>query len=995
MRKPFVFLTMEASKTTSKTSSLKALLLKAWRERWTDLQWGINIKTVLPRGVSGDVYNLADCILQQAMVGCGANQLVISYLKHSLSAQLVSHAAVLQRIAKFDAFHKPHCVVSLLDFVEGVLDGVTCKGKLEEGILAASVLSLVHWLLQVYHFAISKYPSSIPTHSPYIELFDRPASLLNIIINSDFLISMLYLARLDDQEQYADVIKKCGEISSLIMMNTQFKANVPIEESLKKLGFLELDKFSPLNNSTEPVTFCLQALLAIELLANPNADTQVFVNELLMVKRIKGYTMGRLYYELMRACLISLNDVSGSPSKQSIWGAFTFLKVPQIIHQLHGAVRTPDEKMEYSPEIIESFELLLQATPLLDILDSKCSCNCVQSLLEGLLKLNLVSEQHLTYFSQKREITSTRLQKLEPTGLQGSIPTFIMRAEPTLAGILKTMSADFVKIQDALYSMLCQVLSGKSLEVILAVATVEGKLKQFVSKLIKFNECSLQVSGDIGKAPQRALLFDISFLILCSIVQHYGAEAVLEEGGESFFEQWVRDCMVEKGVPKSPDQMLQKCEPSKIDLLIRQLNSPDFDFKNSQMKCHDLCINVCGAIKEVLFAWEQGSLSATDVKRILDALKQKMASLAVCASAWLCSYMHIVHHDALLKPMNMVQQFLTPLSEVELAQSDNFKERSVLMFQIIRKMQYDVHPPTASKTKVLSLSHSIISKQPIAEQLQDVWDDVKDRGWLHIESTHIFESLLNTGGPVWFVTNLVKEILRFRYQEDLDRAVDLAFALFHLNIEQCTQALLLQVLPQYLYNSQQSEELVEPQASVLAKLCVYCIYAALEFSHSNPSAITTKKRGRYEDAEDIEALCPTNKVRRLNDNTAESSTLFASTLPNPGYNQKTIILKEPLQSALQDLFKTFSQLVGRDGEISPQTHFIFQFLVFMVQCGRDRARVVLQGMPSDLVATLVKSLPELFSTGLLLRLYDIGTLGGRKSTARDLCMLRNMQLRPN
>jgi mediator of RNA polymerase II transcription subunit 24 len=45
-----------------------------------------------------------------------------------------------------------------------------------------------------------------------------------------------------------------------------------------------------------------------------------------------------------------------------------------------------------------------------------------------------------------------------------------------------------------------------------------------------------------------------------------------------------------------------------------------------------------------------------------------------------------------------------------------------------------------------------------------------------------------------------QEVLKFRYQEDLDRAVDLAFGVFHLDIEHCTLALLMQVLPQYLYN---------------------------------------------------------------------------------------------------------------------------------------------------------------------------------------------------
>jgi hypothetical protein len=48
--------------------------------------------------------------------------------------------------------------------------------------------------------------------------------------------------------------------------------------------------------------------------------------------------MPRLYSEVMRACLITLNDALGM-SIESQWGAFTFLKVPHILRQLHLAIR--------------------------------------------------------------------------------------------------------------------------------------------------------------------------------------------------------------------------------------------------------------------------------------------------------------------------------------------------------------------------------------------------------------------------------------------------------------------------------------------------------------------------------------------------------------------------------------------------------------------------------------------------------------------------------
>jgi len=110
----------------------------------------------------------------------------------------VSYAAVLQRISKYDAFHKPHCILSLLEFLESIQVGITCRGKPEEDLLAAAVLSIVHWLLQCYLHALTKTPQNNPLIPNSNEL-DKPASILQQILNSDFMCAMIYLAKYDDK----------------------------------------------------------------------------------------------------------------------------------------------------------------------------------------------------------------------------------------------------------------------------------------------------------------------------------------------------------------------------------------------------------------------------------------------------------------------------------------------------------------------------------------------------------------------------------------------------------------------------------------------------------------------------------------------------------------------------------------------------------------------------------------------------------------------------
>lgn len=131
--------------------------------------------------------------------------------------------------------------------------------------------------------------------------------------------------------------------------------------------------------------------------------------------------------------------------------------------------------------------------------------------------------------------------------------------------------------------------------------------------------------------------------------------------------------MAERNKPKCPRRMLQNVDAARVDALLAQINSPNPDFKSSNMKWHVACRSAMGAVKELLCAWESGALSACDVKRALDGLRAAACCLPVCAAAWLCAHVSITHQDALLKPMNMVQQFLTTIASEEM--QDNFKER--------------------------------------------------------------------------------------------------------------------------------------------------------------------------------------------------------------------------------------------------------------------------------------------------------------------------------
>ena len=135
-------------------------------------------------------------------------------------------------------------------------------------------------------------------------------------------------------------MRKCKEIEQCLVQNRSLEIPTlsSIKNCLKKLHQIELN----IKTECEPVTYCLQPLLAVEIMLNPGCETSYLVEKLIMLQRLKGYSNPRLYCDIMRAFLISLNSVLGT-SEEAQWGAFTILKLPHIFKQLHNDLKGNEE----------------------------------------------------------------------------------------------------------------------------------------------------------------------------------------------------------------------------------------------------------------------------------------------------------------------------------------------------------------------------------------------------------------------------------------------------------------------------------------------------------------------------------------------------------------------------------------------------------------------------------------------------------------------------
>jgi len=962
------------------------------------MQWSISLKRLLVPG--SDNAQLAELLLQQALVGSSPNHLMLSYLKHALTTHIVSQSAALRQLVQFSDINKAYSLRVLLDLVIDLTPRLSLCGCDEDSLaLAVSILYVYKWLYDVTYKALQKLEEN-PSQQEYSVLIEKCCTITGMIMEDSGAKALLCVARLDEPEVGRDIDQSTVNIRAYLGQVQKEVIDTSLRESLEKSLWtteklvVGCEEQTLLDVSHQPLNLTLNALLTQEAVLNPTNDITSFAEQIHIVEKTQGLSRPELYCEMFRTCLLGVIDAAGGQDEIK-WAAFAFLKLPQVIVSLATGSATASAELE------SGVNLLLAYTPLLDLADTKCgNCDTLNFLLSELAnKYSMLSEAQIKAFSTRRVAESQKGKVNEQGGAQQQSIGLILRAEPTVQSILKTLDAEYSRNQDALLGVLCHMLSGKSFELILAAAAATGRLQSFAIKLIKFNEFAKKSSGVSVENPKaagtRALLFDITFLMLCHIMQLYGTEIISTAGPDaanSFFVQWTMRCLPEDGKYKSLE-LLSPADHGKVELLLRQL-SPGEQLETNQTKWHEISHNTPYAIQEVLFAWEHGVLNNDKIKNIMDNVKSRMCCLPVVVSAWLCSYINISDDDIRKKPRSMLQHLVKPLALPDTANM-YYNERSHLMQIILQRMIQGVLPRGAgSRTSPYTLPPNTSAYEVLMETFRAC---VKNSS-VNLKAIHMFDNLILVGGAKWFCEHVVRETLSHNRIEDVNRALSLAVAVFHMDLESLTLSLLHRTIPSLLHADAPCKLalLTDPRGSALAKLAVMClttVHKMRTLQKDTAGVRRGRKRTRTDvemddDEEDAEDDRP-NKLRRLpiHDDLSLGDSGFnlgdllsAREEPDVGPMYDA---KDNLNKTMVNLFRLFGNVVCAN-KVCQKTGFVMAFITECVHAGPVTARFLLQFMPLSLVAQLVKVLPTEFTSELLLSVCDLTTTKSRRITTKIL-----------
>ena len=974
---------------SGKTAQLRTLAIKAWRERWTAGQFATQIKTVLGKGGSGDDYNLAECLLQQAMTGPAPNQLLLSLLDHCLASQLVSYSATINSVSKFTSFTRPHCTAALLQLLLDHAPFISCRSSSPEDCLslATALVSLSNWALATLNQTVVRLVE-LRDSSVDISNLTRVQQLLTWLTTDTNVTCLSYTGRCEDTELHQELLASAKTASKQCDQIYVFAADSPqLTESAQQLKQL-VDKMRSLEPSVNisrgvsrpesylELSYSIHSILSYDAILWPTSDLTQLAGQLNTVLNIKGVSLSVLVNSLVRCCLLAMNEHDGFDVLK--WDAFTLIKLPKLIQMIAGDNGRSD--------VVSGLKTVLESGALLDMTDARCKANTFELVARSMK--GLLSDQDIEDLValRQKQMEARKTADLKPPHDARDV-NLIIKADSTLATIIQTFENRTTEQSDfeSVLSVMFHIIKGSSFDLLLTASAANGSLTALVTKLLMFNEGCKESPGESVRVSQnRAALFDMTFLMLVYIIQCFGSEVVLANTQKCFFSVWARKCMVEPGQVKplsgwTPYELSSVC-----DALMQQVTAGEL--RTQVVLWNNICNGVHMAIREMLSALESNVINSEAFFKMLEPLSNKMCCLPVCIASWMASHANFGHgYDTKITPLDIVDKFLVPPCESEEGDGPPyFQQRSIMMINIVKKMRQEMEDGHKRISVGVKRGWSgddlnCDSSPPVLEaDITRVWDRTMQKGRLDIGDTRDIARLYNVGGAEWFVSVLVEKLVGMVYNEDVDRATELVFSMLHVDLVTNTLALVVHLLPRYLVGEGKEALLVHPGGKCLAKLTVDCMAASLSMRNSQVYGQDGKLRTE-------EMLAMVNgpqqpvKLRKLNNGEA-----VIGDLPDKTAQEQLV------DQAHSGLFQLLSGL-GMDPVQTPRLQFVSHILEQSALLPKDLARQLLAPAPASLILQVVKVQPDRFSQEMILRLFDSNSLSGRKNMALILCLLRNIK----
>lgn len=993
---------------TSFASKVKALLMRAWRERWSDHQWGVHLKSVV-NSCNGDSKELPEILLQQALVGPNPNALIIGYLKHIVLSQMIPPCSALNLIQKYDDISKPYCTIGLIELTDAIACNISVTNGMESSVVLCKCLQkTLHWLMMCILQSMKAMKDS-QQQQEYISIIDAASVAALHIADNTTVQALLYVAMSEDQDNFRDyeqaVINVRGTLSQPVsdMLPSQTKQKVLIaQQTMSKVQDMALPSQPLCEVSHLGIYPTINTLVTLEAVLNPSSDVQPFIDQLCVSERLLHLPRPSLYCEILRACFMGLNNCADTPEEMK-WAAFTYLKLPQALRYMKQ--QSPNQ--DIGEDLYQGLSELMNSVPLLDLVEIKLKCECLKFLVGEFSKNDLLDKAQTQQLLNRRSADcGTKIE----TSSQSS-PIQIIRNEQQIPRIIKGLSnfspldpgKESATLDNAdMMSLLYLLTSGRNLDFILAGAASTGKLLGLASKLVKINEFAKQTQGEMGKMAQtRIMWFDISFLMLCHISQVYGLEIIAPspEYSDSFFAHWATRCLPEDGKYKCIDNFTPT-DQSKVDLLIQHLISGVDMNKLNIARMNEYCLNFPLALQEILIAWEHGAISADSIKMIMENIKNKMCCIPIVLCAWLCSYISMIPDKAREKPLQMIQMLQTPVMNPD--PDLNYNERYALMTPILHKLINDILPVS----KRVNYINYVPSDKLPSEVMDECIKGVFRRGWLDVKSVQTLEYLLNLCGSDWFCDRCIEAMLESSRLEDLMKALSLVFAIFHMDLEHITLSLLFHTLPRLLQTTGYHNLLSDPRGNTLAKLSVMILVSAQNSKNAEKDTIPHLRRGRKRSRKEVELEDMEETECRPVKRSKSSSLEPQLTLDSEGFNfdfltakedgetSPTFDTKDPLNKSLANLMRLMNAL-SQDSQVSPRMSFIISFVREAINCGSQNAKFTLQFMPPQMVSNLLKSVQGVFNNRHILQICDLSTSIGRKVATQAICQNSRLQGQAN